>query len=380
MPRVQNGLYRNENGRVWLYHFKFRGQVFKGSTGCESKTTAKDWLAKYRERLAGQEMGLAPVEVPTLRAVWEKWDRLKAVSVSASHRRWMRGVIHQHTGSWIDRPISDLDTGAIEELKASYLSSEGVGYSKTGQGTKRSHTEGGWNKVLTQIRALVGWAVEVGLLSEIPFKSRRLPVNLKARGILWPEQVRPFLAAVDAIRKPDGAPFCDTAMAVRMMIGLGLRESEALHAEWSRLDDRRGVFIVAKSESGRNVKDHAIREIPVPSWLHVDLSRWRDYIGEGSSLIIPSSHGGAHFSGATTKAVRAGAKALKISNLTPHRLRATFATCHFEVGTPLTQIAQMMGHDDPSITLKHYIVQRPKDQAEAQEKAASAMGYHVVTL
>ena len=34
----------------------------------------------------------------------------------------------------------------------------------------------------------------------------------------------------------------------------------------------------------------------------------------------------------------------------------------------------MLGHRDPATTLR-YIVQRPKDQAEAQELVAAAMGF-----
>ena len=59
-----------------------------------------------------------------------------------------------------------------------------------------------------------------------------------------------------------------------------------------------------------------------------------------------------------------------------HGLRASFATTHFEAGTPLSQIQQMMGHSDPETTMG-YIVQRPRDQAAAQERVSELMGFKV---
>ena len=62
-----------------------------------------------------------------------------------------------------------------------------------------------------------------------------------------------------------------------------------------------------------------------------------------------------------------------IQNLHPHVLRASFATGHFEVGTVLSQIQQMMGHASPETTLG-YIFQRPVEQAISQERLAEKMG------
>ena len=72
--------------------------------------------------------------------------------------------------------------------------------------------------------------------------------------------------------------------------------------------------------------------------------------------------------------IPSGHKVVFRPGLHPHRLRASFATTHFEAGTPLSQIQQMMGHEDPETTMR-YIVQRPKDQAVAQERVSELMGF-----
>lgn len=63
----------------------------------------------------------------------------------------------------------------------------------------------------------------------------------------------------------------------------------------------------------------------------------------------------------------------KIHGLHPHVLRATFATAHWEAGTPLSLITAMLGHEDPQTTMG-YIRQRARDAKKAQTKVAESMG------
>jgi integrase len=216
-------------------------------------------------------------------------------------------------------------------------------------------------------------------LISVPFKVQLLPVSLRNRGVLWPERVQAFLTVVDGMRKyQEEDPVPQMSVALRMMIGAGLREAEALHMEWDRVDWRRHVLIVAQAvTTGKKVKDRTVREIPMVSWLEIYLLRWWAHLERPArGLVLATRDGGAHLEGSTTKAVRKGAQELSITGLTPHRLRATFATNLFEVGTPLSQIQQMLGHEKPEVTMR-YIVQRPKDQAESLELAAVAMGFKV---
>jgi len=68
--------------------------------------------------------------------------------------------------------------------------------------------------------------------------------------------------------------------------------------------------------------------------------------------------------------IRAAAKKVGVVGLHPHRLRATFASTHFEMGTSIGQIQVMMGHESQSTTMG-YVVTRPADLAQAQEKFAA---------
>lgn len=378
LGELRDNLIMYPGGKTWHYAVRWRGVLKKGDTKCESRPNAALWLTKEKEVWALEEQGLVGVTVPTLKATWEEWDRLKASSVSKSHRRFMKGVVNEHAAAFLDRPAPELTMSAFEEMRHVYLTTKGKGFKKGEGATVRSHSEGGWNKVAGQLRALYRWAVARKMLLEVPFKVEVLDVSLGARGVLWPEQVQGFLSVVDTVRKErEDDPVPHAGILARLMIGLGLRENEATNMEWDRIDWRRHMAIVAEAETtGRKVKDRTIREIPMPAWLETYLLAWWAHCERPSDgLLLVSRKGKAHGEGATTKAVRKGAQALKIKGLTPHGLRRTFATAHFEMGTALTQIAQMMGHEDPMLTMKRYIIQRPKDQAAAQEKVGLAMGF-----
>ena len=366
---MKGGLYRNPGGKTWHYQVRWRGTTKKGDTKCESRTAAVEWLRKKREHWAMEEVGLAEAWTPTLRAVWEEWRKAKTGQVDPRHILNMRCAVEEHAKAFLDHSLKDLDNVAMEKIRGDYMKSIGTGY-RTGQDwtADRSHTAGGANTLVKMLSSLCGWAIAMGYIKTRPFKLPKLPPNETVKGVLWPEQVVAFILEAD---RGGSMQQIHSATAIRMMLGLGLRENEALGARWEYLDRRRNVF----STPGKNGR---VREIPVPTWLMEHLEAMRE--DHEAGLILPSAWVDAeteeplpHHKSFTQKPVDRVARVLKIKGLTPHRLRATFATGHFEIGTSISQIQQMLGHESPETTLG-YIVQRPKEQAEAQEKLGAVMG------
>ena len=380
---IRDGLVMYEGGTTWHYLVRWRGKIKRGDTKCEGRTTAATWLKAEKKKWPLEEQGLIGPNVRTLRQLHTEWARLHA-NLSKSHLRWMKNVVELHATAFLDRPAPELTMLELEGLKRLYLSTKGRGFKKNGakkpedkDHAVREHSEGGWNKVAGQLRALYRWAVSCKMILDVPFLVKPLDVSLESKGVLWPEQVQRFLSAVDGVRKVKKGDLVPHAgISTRMMIGLGLRENEALHSEWDRVDWHRHMFIVAQARvTGKKVKDRTIREIPIPGWLEAYLLKWWVFSGRPTKgLLMVSKVGKAHGEGATDNPVQKGAQALGILNMTPHSLRYTFATVHFETGTALSQIQQMLGHDKPETTMG-YILQRSKDQAEAQEKAGAAMGF-----
>lgn len=380
LGEVRDGLVMYPGGKTWHYVVRWRGVLRKGDTKCESRTAAVEWLKAEKEKWARLEQGIYHGPAPTLLEVWETWDRKKAPLVSKTHRRYMNGVVHQHTGEWMTRPITDLDGAAIGELKARYMSSTGKGFRKGGGHTTRKHSEGGWNKVLVQLRALVGFAVQEGILSERTFAARGqwLTPSARSDGFLWPEQVQRFLGVVDAMRKSvkgDLVPL--PGIYCRLMLGCALREGEALNLEWDRVIWRQNAIVIADARTTSwRPKDRDKREIEMPTWLSDYLRKW--WVSRGrptEGLVMESRLGGALRESATKKAIARGGEELKIIGLHPHSLRATCATTWHEAGASLAEIAAMLGHEDEDTTLKHYIRRRPKGQTANQENASKLMGF-----
>ncbi|MBS1729859.1 MAG: tyrosine-type recombinase/integrase [Bacteroidetes bacterium] len=191
----------------------------------------------------------------------------------------------------------------------------------------------------------------------------------------WPEQVQAFLREVDRgafawsgqVVEREREPH--VRLAIRLQIGLGLRETEALGFRWEWLDRRNRVYTPGAT------KNRKTRIIPVPEWLFLELEQlWETAKRPATGFAMLGEDHRPHRKGFTLRPVKASGAQLRIVNLHPHRLRATFATSHWEAGTALAQIQQMLGHKDPETTMR-YIVMRPKETAAAQDKVAAMMGF-----
>ena len=373
--KLNRGLWWSEASKTWHYEFKLGQHPYKGDTGHALFKEAQDWKAAKKRTLKNAEVGIPPPKAPspTLAKALAEWRGAHQGVISDRHMVNVTRAVELHAAALLDTPIDAITLRDLEKLRSAYLLGTGIGYHEA----QLTHTDGGANKMIFHLRTVLTWCGNHDLgPREVP-RLAPLAAQEGAQGVVWPEQVQAFLAeawkgGIDHRAKVRLLPH--SATAICLMLGLGLRENEALGACWEWLDARRQVYVVGRAKNRR------LREVPLPGWLARHLANLRTTQGQPArGLILPvgldeKGQGIPHGPGFTTKSVARCAAALKISALTPHRLRATFATAHFELGTPLSQIQQMMGHKDPATTMR-YIVQRPKDQAEAQERVAAAMGF-----
>jgi integrase len=372
--KVRRGLYWSEHTRTWHYEFRLDGTKHNGNTGHTLEKEARAWLAKKREAVKKAEVGwTVPSEALSLAQGLARWLEAHA-GASPGHQANVRRAVELHAKALLDTPMDQIHAGELEHLRVAYLRTKGLGYHQA----HLPHSTAGADKVVHHVRLVLAWCGQRGLGPGAPPKPAPLWAQQRVKAVVWPEQVQAFIAEADrggadhATKGPRLIPH--SATAIRLLLALGLREEEALGARWEWFDTRRQVYRVGRSKNG------GVREVPVPEWLSDHLEHLRTLQGgPRKGLILPMSldkdgHQVPHQRRFTAKPVARCAAKLQIHGLTPHRLRATFATAHFEAGTPLSQIQQMLGHEDPETTMR-YIVQRPKDQAEAQEKVAQAMGF-----
>jgi len=380
-PKVRGGLVKYPGGSTWFYLVRFRGKIRRGDTGCTSFDAAKIWLAKERDRWGLEEQGLKREDFPaTLGQVLDDWLQIRGPVVGETHRKQMQFTIEEHFAELVPRRLVDVTLVELERIRVEILAKP-VLYVRGGKVVgERPRGEGGVNTIFRLLGNLWGWSAVRGyIVGEMP-KVQRLKPQEVVRAIVWPELVPAFLHAVDVVppmynrksqepREVERERSEDQRLAVRLQLLAGLRDHEALGLRWEWVDWRRGVYIVGETKNRKS------REVPIEESLQDRLRvRWEAQGRPDSGLVMPDSETGeAHKKGYIARTVRLAGRKVGLVGLHPHRLRATFATTLWEIGTPLTQIQQMMGHTKSETTLR-YIVQRKKDQVEAIRGMAAAMG------
>ena len=333
-------------GPFWHYELRVNGQRLHGSTKAMDLPTAKKVLeTKRREALEGQYRIVS--RIPTLKDLHDLWQRnhqgvfsqKHLVPVGCVYRKWLHPRFgatkaHQIGGSAVDSLCSEALTAGRSPR---YV-----------------------NDMLKILKSLLNYGVKTGSIKIIPIKIRMLRVQRKPRPILPAARVQEFFAAVDEAATNPHIP-----VMVRVMVGLGLREGEVLgmRREWFDLTSR--TYTVGKA------KGKEARVIPVPSWLWTAIHDMPQ--PKLSDLLFPAEDGKPHRSQFCMKTLRQVCEAMKLGNITQHRLRATFASLHALAGTPITEIQGMLGHKNIQTTMI-YVETSLDAKRKAQDTLSQKLG------
>lgn len=365
--------YRNcigKNGKYWWVCLHRGGKKIERSTKCTDRSDAEavrdelirqHGLARFNLEVPGP---FDPPTVPTLLETAKEFALVHDGVVSSRYRQQMVEAVERHLAPHKDLPLDQLTTEMLELARKQYLHSVGRKTLKSIEYVV-GHSTGGANRLIRLISALYGWAIKSrNYIESRPWTIQESRVQRAPRPVVWPEQVQGFLSAVEKRSKSK-----IIRLSIRMQIGLGLRESETATADWRWINWRSEVY------SPGITKNRRTRQIPIPRWLLELLKAvWEEAGKPAKGLILTYRDEKTVYRGFTKNAVASAGNDIRIKGLHPHRLRATFATAHWENGTPLAQIVLMMGHEKPETTLR-YIETRPKEAAEAQAKVARAMGF-----
>jgi integrase len=354
---VRNGLYHSNRTKTFHYFVRIGGKVHAGDTGEKTRAKALKFLAKYRTRVAEETGGTQNSAVPTLDEALDRWARADAGTLTAKHIHERQACLRRHCKNILDIPLDKIDTAKVDHIRSTYLAGKWTG--PNWKSDPKQHVPGGWNKLKKHLYGIVNWCVDREMLAARTFKAKSIKVQDPLRPTLWPEKAADFLKSLDSATKTQGK-----RTAARLMLQLGLRENEALNARWEGFDERQGTYRPGKT------KNREVREIALPPGL-LDYLRRHHPISD-TGLILANGRK-PYERGYTKDAVSRAGRAIGVVGLHPHSLRATFATAHWELGTPLSQIQAMLGHKTPGTTMG-YIRQRSKDASEAQAKVAAAMG------
>ncbi len=169
---------------------------------------------------------------------------------------------------------------------------------------------------------------------------------------------------------------------ITLSLYTGLRIGELLALKWSDVDFAAGCISVNRTcrdswENGNYVKlfstpktASSVRVIPVPRKLLADLKKFSK---KGRSVFVISGADGEDVSVRSYQRTfelllrRAGIKQRGF-----HALRHTFATRAAELGMDVKTLSEIMGHTNPTLTLKRYTHSLSAHKAEMMDKLGKA--------
>lgn len=330
-------------GKTWHYRFQIDGARVQKSTRESVKYKAEQVAQKAYDRVRLWARG--DKHIPTLLELAGEWIEVHRPIVSRSHLRSVEFFKKLHTYELGAKLIDEITTDDVEAARTQHL---------------KTHAPASANHWLNILKVLANWAVRRRIIPELPWQVKKLKLQKKPRVMLPPSSAVSWLKAVDAtVGEGRGI-----ATAARLMLGLGLRESECITARWEWLDwDRR-------SYTPGLTKGREADPLPLPAWLYDYLLQQR----QAQGLIVTRQDGGAFASGFARPAMRAANAACGIGNLTPHRLRGTYATMLSEQGVPVQTVQRMMRHKDAQTTMD-YLEVNLETATRAQKGMAERLGF-----
>lgn len=173
-----------------------------------------------------------------------------------------------------------------------------------------------------------------------------------------------YLTRTEYLSLLDGCAAPHIRLYVILALSTAGRQSAILQLTWDRVDFKRGLIQLAIPDEHGRKKGRAT--VPMTNAARSALEEAKraaltDYVIEYGEKPLQS----------IKKAFGRACDRAKLKNVTPHTLRHTAAVWMAEAGTPMTQIAQFLGHSNSQITERVYAKYSP----EYLKGAASALDF-----
>lgn len=332
--------------KVWHYRFQINGARVQRSSKETVKRRAEEIAEReYRRALLWSRGADA---MPTVHQAVIQWLAAHQSTASAPYLKGIETLGRLHLYGLADLQLDMVSTRDVEDARIEHL---------------KSHARESANTWLRSLKAVCNWQVRRNVLPSLPWRVTMLKTQKRPRPILPTGLALQWLAAVDEIAGQRRG----ISIAIRLMFGLGLRESETITARWEWFDWERLTYTPGITK-GREADP-----VPIPRWLAQFLEPYR----QPSGLVVVDQNGlplGRGFSRAPMLQAnqRCGTK-----GLTAHRLRGSFATLLSEQGVPVQTIKRVMRHKDTRTTMV-YLESDLGRVVDAQARLASITGLDTV--
>lgn len=359
MPKAikSEGIYKKKGSQY--YHMVFRidaNKIVNRSTRMTTKAAAFEVFKRARERAIKESLGIFSGKTP--RDVLSEWERMAQRKFGEKYIKAVKKSLDRHWLRLMDKKISKIRQDEVHRI---LVEIDQFGFAPESV-----------NKAVNAFSCLITFArEELGWIKFVDFKFKRKEVVRKHKRVLSKGQVPVFLRLI-AVQANLHA-----TMIIALMLGLALREIEALYATWSKLGyDAKECLVF--STKGKNDKE---RRITVPDWLEVMILRYHEIVISGdyrpsrragrprsnplesqpransgtasapqTDWMFPSNQGTPHRSGYTNSYIHKAGELMGINGLSAHRMRGTTANLLKLEGLSLDEIAKFLGHEHLSTT------------------------------
>lgn len=198
------------------------------------------------------------------------------------------------------------------------------------------------HRELSDIRAVVRWAVSRRLLAANPLAGFSMPKRDDAR-------IQPPTEAEFAAILACSVPHLQRAMLIAMNTGLRPGREELLGLTWDSVDFHGKTITVVSADKG----GLPVRIVPLNSVLLEHLEIWEEADRKKGITYLIHYHG-ARIDSLKTSWLAAKKRARVRRRLRMYDIRHAFITTLLERGADLKSVSEIVGHASPDMTLRVY--------------------------
>lgn len=322
----------------------------------QSKAEHERCKAEFRESLRAK--GPAALSDVTLAEYARAWlsDREADPDIAAGTVRKDRTRLKAVLGRLGDLELADVTPSVVKRFLRQ-LAEARTAAGKPLSGTYR-------RGIFSTLRALLNEAYREGLIAENPCGRVKAPGTDTAEkeALSSPEYAR--MAGLLLEGGPGPA-----RVGIALCLMAGLRRGEACALTWDEVDLGARLLHVRHAVDARTLELKApksragARDVPIPRGLASYLSLWRrEQRGARGRLGLPASPcrvvsepglGGMHPEN-LSRAFRRFCSRNGFEGVSLHSLRHSYCTQLVEHDVPLARVQKLMGHADPSLTMRVY--------------------------
>ena len=164
-------------------------------------------------------------------------------------------------------------------------------------------------------------------------KTPKIPKKLPT--VLSKEEVKSLI---------DAAPTAKSRLMIQFLYATGVRISELTHVKVEDLEPSKGMGWVRRGKGGKD------RMFLLPAKLDKEIDMYQKEKGIKKGLLFLGEDGAISTRNIQEILKRAGSKANIQKEVTPHKLRHSFATHLLEAGTDIRTIQELLGHSNLQTT------------------------------